>query len=245
MTETGEIRFTVSMNLLTMETVLTLRHQTSRSGFMIHKAFLNPFDAALYHFINGFAGHNAVLDAIMIFFAKDALEIYAVLFVVAWFTLPKRDIKNRHALVVAGFAGVLALILNVIVSHIWFRPRPFTMFHKGTFTQLVSHSSDASFPSDHAAGSAGFAAGSWGRQQKWVSYTFTVIAIIVMIARVFVGVHYPTDVIGGFIIGTISGKVMWKFSRFLFPLTHFVAKLFKFGPTGKTANHNESTHSSM
>ena len=207
---------------------------------MIHSAFLNPFDVTLYHLINGLAGHSPLLDAIMIFFAKDALEIYAVLFVVAWFALPKKDIQNRHALVVAGFAGVLALIINVIISHIWFRPRPFTVFQKGTFTQLIPHASDASFPSDHASGSFGFAAGSWGRQQKWISYTFTIIAILVMIARVFVGVHYPTDVIGGLIVGVISGKVMWKFSRLLFPLTTFVAKLFKFGPSAKAGKHAQS-----
>ncbi len=204
---------------------------------MIHNAFLNPFDTILYHWINGMAGHSPILDALMIFFAKDAMEIYVVLFVIAWFTLPKRDIKNRHALVVAGFAGILALIINVAISHVWFRPRPFTVFQKGTFTQLIPHSSDASFPSDHTSGSFGFAAASWGKQQKWISYTFTMIAVIVMFARVFVGVHYPTDVIVGLVIGTISGKVMLKFSRFLFPLTSFVVKLFRFGPTKKATEH--------
>jgi hypothetical protein len=50
----------------------------------------------------------------MIFFAKDALELYAVLFVIAWFTLPKKDIQNRNALVIAGLSGILALVINVV-----------------------------------------------------------------------------------------------------------------------------------
>ncbi len=50
---------------------------------------MNPFDLSVYHFVNHFAGHHHVVDAIMKFIATDALEIYAVLFVVAWFTLPK------------------------------------------------------------------------------------------------------------------------------------------------------------
>ncbi|KPV40924.1 phosphoesterase [Alicyclobacillus ferrooxydans] len=206
---------------------------------------MNPFDTAVYHLINGLAGHSKLLDAIMIFFAKDALEIYAVLFVIAWFTLPKRDLQNRHALVMAGLSGILALIINVVISHIWFRPRPFTMFHKGTFTQLVPHSKDASFPSDHASGSFGFAAGSWGKQQKWISYTFTIIAIIVMIARVFVGVHYPTDVIGGMIVGIIASKIMWRFSRVILPLSTFIAKLFRFGPSAKAGKHTRSSTRSI
>lgn len=207
---------------------------------MIRNAFLNPFDSTVYHIINGLAGHNHLLDDIMIFFAKDALEIYAVLFIIAWFALPKKNITNRHALVMAGLSGILALVINVIISHIWFRPRPFTVFPKGTYTELVNHSVDASFPSDHTAGSFGFAAGSWGKNTKGISYTFTTLAIIVMIARVYVGVHYPTDVIGGMIVGFVASKVMWKFSKFILPITLFIAKIFKFGPTEKIAKQHRS-----
>lgn len=204
---------------------------------MFHSALRNPFDMQLFHMINGLAGHSQILDSVMIFFAKDALEIYAILFVIAWFTLPKRDIQNRHALVVAGFSGILALLLNVVISHVWFRPRPFTVLHQGAFTELVNHSSDASFPSDHAAGSFAFAAASWGRQQKWISYTFTVIAVIVMFARVYVGVHYPTDVIGGMLVGIIASRIVWKFSKLLSPLTRLAAKLFGYGPSAKIGKH--------
>jgi undecaprenyl-diphosphatase len=207
---------------------------------VIHNALVNPFDTKVYHFINGFAGHNHLLDATMVFFAKDALEIYAVLFVIAWFALPKKDIHNRHALVMAGLSGILALIINVVISHIWFRPRPFTVFQKGTYTELVAHSADASFPSDHAAGSFGFAAGSWGRQRKLISYLFTIIAVIVMVARVFVGVHYPTDVIGGMIVGIIASKIVWRFSGALLPVSTFIAKLFHYGPGAKGGKHVRS-----
>ncbi len=204
---------------------------------MIHNAFLNPFDTTVYHFINGFAGKNHVIDSIAIFFAKDAIEIYAVLFVLAWFVLPKRDIKNRHALVMAGLSGILALLINVIISHIWFRPRPFlTIPHH---TELVAHSADASFPSDHTSGSFGFAAGSWGRQQKWISWLFTIIAVLVMIARVFVGVHYPTDVIGGMIVGIIASQIMWRFSKLIFPISNAIAKLFRFGLLDKAGSKSQ------
>jgi undecaprenyl-diphosphatase len=60
---------------------------------------------------------------------------------------------------------------------------------KGTFTQVIPHPVDASFPSDHTAGSFGFAAGSWSKAQSGVSRGFTVLAILVAIARVYVGVH--------------------------------------------------------
>jgi undecaprenyl-diphosphatase len=204
---------------------------------MFRTAFANPFDLTLYHLINGLAGHHHILDKIMIFFAKDALEIYAVLFVIAWFALPKRDIEHRHALVMAGLSGILALVINVVISHVWFRPRPFTVLPKGTYTELVAHSTDASFPSDHSSGSWGFSGGSWGHNTKLINRTFTVIAIIVMFARVYVGVHYPTDVLAGMIVGILSGKIMWRFSRFIYPISTRIAKIFKLGPTEKFSKH--------
>ncbi|WP_258110588.1 hypothetical protein [Alicyclobacillus sp. SP_1] len=98
---------------------------------MAHLTF-SHFDIQTYHAINGLAGHHPLLDAVLMFFAKYALEIYVVLYLVAWFTLPKMDTRHRHALIVVGFAGMLALFVNVAISHIWFRPRPYVVLRKGT-----------------------------------------------------------------------------------------------------------------
>jgi len=154
---------------------------------------MNTFDLYGYHFLNQWAGHLPMFDKFMSFTAQYALELYALMFVVAWFILPQRESNRRHALVVAFFSGVLALLINVLVSHIWFRPRPFISLSKGSFTQLIPHSIDASFPSDHVSGSFAFAAGSWKDSEHWVSYSFTILAILVAIARVYTGVHWPTD----------------------------------------------------
>lgn len=201
---------------------------------------MNAFDITMYHAINGLAGHNHLLDVTMKFFAKDALELYAVLFLIAWFALPKSNIKHRHALIVAGLSGILALLINVVISHVWFRPRPFAVLPKGSLTQLIPHGPDASFPSDHTSGSFGFAAASWGTNQKWISWSFTTLAVIVMFARVYVGVHWPTDVIAGFIVGTLSGRIMWRFSRFIYPLTTIGMKLCGFKPKTKTTTNAAS-----
>jgi undecaprenyl-diphosphatase len=194
---------------------------------------MQSFDLTLFHLLNNLAGQHPVLDFIMKCFAQYALEMYAILYLVAWFGFPKSDTKRRHALVVSGFAGILALLFNVLISHIWFRPRPFVSLPPGTFHQIIPHSVDASFPSDHTSGSFGFASASWGKNAKWVSRSFTIIAIMTMISRVYVGVHYPTDVLAGLIVGTLSGRLMWKFSRFLYPITSFGLRLFRFGDSAK------------
>ncbi|WP_003542441.1 phosphatase PAP2 family protein [Desulfotomaculum nigrificans] len=190
---------------------------------------MNSFDTLGYHFLNNLAGRNSALDHIIIFFANYSLELYVLLFVIAWFTLPKKDVNRRHALVIMGAAGVLGLALNLLISQFWFRARPFTVLQQGTFTQLISHSADASFPSDHTTGGFAFAAGSWGKADYWVRISFTLLAVLTGVARICAGIHWPTDVLGGIVVGTFSGRIMWKFSPLLQPLTNLGLRLFHFG----------------
>ncbi|OLN30656.1 MULTISPECIES: phosphatase PAP2 family protein [Desulfosporosinus] len=194
---------------------------------------MNSFDLFGYHFINQWAGHHPVLDKLMAFFAQYALELYAVLFLLAWFTLPKSDSDKRHAMVVAGFSGVLALVFNAIIGQFFFRPRPFVTLPKGTFTQLIPHSFDTSFPSDHTSGSFGFAAGSWKKASFWVRWSFTILAVLVAFARVYTGVHWPTDVLASVIIGFVSAKIVWLINPLFKPLTNLGLRLFHYGKYSK------------
>jgi len=201
---------------------------------------MNSFDLFGYHLINQWAGHVPLLDMFMSFTAQYALELYGLLFLIAWFTLPKSEGDRRHALVVAGFSGVLALIINVLVSHIWFRPRPFVSLQKGSFTQLIPHSNDASFPSDHVSGSFAFAAGSWKNSDHWVSYSFTSLAIIVAVARIYTGVHWPTDVLAAAIVGLLSARIMWAINPLMKPVSQFGLRLFHFGQYASTPSSKEN-----
>ena len=193
---------------------------------------MNSFDVALYHFINGLSGHIEVLDAVMIVLAKDAPFLYAMLFVTAWFTLPRTDSKMRHGLVVSALAGVLALLVNVLISHIWFRPRPFAVLTQGSFHQLIPHSNDASFPSDHASGSFAFAFGVYRRGPIWIRRSFLTLAVLVAIARVYVGLHWPTDVMAGAVVGLFSSMLAWRFEKHVLWITIIGLRIFRYGGPG-------------
>jgi undecaprenyl-diphosphatase len=189
---------------------------------------MNSFDNTVYHAINGLAGHNVLLDDVMKFFAQYALEIYAMMFIMAWFSMPKREFEQRHGLILSGIAGIAALVINVIIAHIYPRSRPFTVLPHGDYTQLIPHAADSSFPSDHSSGSWAFAAGSWNRTPRWTQIVFTVVALVVMFARVYVGVHWPTDVLASVVVGIVAGRGIALASPAIRPLSKWLVRLFRF-----------------
>lgn len=175
---------------------------------------VNGFDFHVEHWINAPAGHSGFLDLFGVVLAKFAPEIWALIFIVMWFWPPYRRSRARRAVVYAVVAGVLALVLNVIISHVApYRPRPFVA-EPHVVHQLLAHKRDSSFPSDHAAGSFGFAVG-----LLYAGVGDGVLALLLALAvswgRVFVGLHWPTDVLFGGVVGIVSGWVVLRAKRSL------------------------------
>lgn len=107
-------------------------------------------------------------------------------------------------MIYAVVAGLVALAVNVAISHIApYRSRPFAL-EPHLVHQLVQHPRDTSFPSDHTAASFGFAMGLLyaGALDGVLSL---LLAAGVAWGRVFVGLHWPTDVAVGAMIGVAAG----------------------------------------
>ena len=190
-------------------------------------ALMNSFDLTLFHLVNQLAGHHPLLDGCMIAFTQYSPAMFAALFVIAWFLLPRGDIDRRRALIVSVAGGLLALLINLAITYLWFRSRPFAVLPPGQVNQLIAHAADASFPSDHVSGSFGFAAALWRREPKGLGLLFTAIGIVVAFARVYVGVHWPTDVISGAAVGIVAGEAAWLAAPVFRPLTRIGMRLTK------------------
>ena len=113
-----------------------------------------------------------------------------------------------------GVGGLVALGLGSLISLAWYEPRPFVVEH---VAPLIPHSADASFPSDHLL-VLGALFGATVVPSRRIGMAALGLAVIVAAARVFVRVHYPWDVIGGFVIGAVAGGVAYAACRSASPI---------------------------
>jgi len=136
------------------------------------------------------------MDYLLIFFAKYLgyflLFIFLVLFL----------INQRKDFLIVPFLSALAsrFVFTEIIRFFYFRPRPFV---EQAIQPLIEHAPTASFPSGHAAFFFALSAGVWHFNKKTGLWFFAGSAAIGL-ARVFAGLHYFTDVLGGLVLGVFS-----------------------------------------
>ena len=196
---------------------------------------MGNLDFRLEHDLNRYAGHHHTLDSLAKHVAESQVEVaVAVIAVVAVGLFLRRPTVWVAGLTALGGAA-LGLLGNVIVSHLWYRDRPFVA-HPAVVHLIVHHSADASFPSDHSAALAGIAVG-LGAFVWWLGAIGAVWALAVGLARVYVGEHYPGDILGGYALGIIGGlAAVWVARAILarrVPLPDFLDRLLpRSGPSG-------------
>jgi len=156
-------------------------------------------DYSLYKNINGLTGNSAA-DHLFRLLANDLPALLVVLvaltFLVPWGT--GRQERRSGAVLATASAG-LSLLLNQPIAHVVDRARPY-LAHPAHAHLLIARSHDPSFPSDHATGAFALAFGIWLYDRTFGTILLAIAAIL-SFARVYVGTHYPGDVVAGALIG--------------------------------------------
>jgi len=164
-------------------------------------------DWSIFHTLNGsLRGDDSAQDAAEIY---NAWAIFALVAVAAltWFLArPGGSLRSKLAAASAGISAVVALLVNAVLGDLWYHPRPFADHPKQTVL-LVHHGSDNSFPSDHAsvAFAVAFAVLIFHRR---LGILLLAAAVGVGLDRIFVGVHYPIDVLTSVFVGLGAALVV-------------------------------------
>ena len=181
-------------------------------------------DYRVDHAVNLVARHHPLLDSILVGFANWGVVAFGAAAVLLWLLGQPGgpDVWKRAS--TAGLAGAaLGLALNQVVIHFWQRPRPYAA-HPHGIIPLMPASTDPSFPSDHASAAFGIAVGILLVHRR-AGYVFLTTAVLIAVSRVATGMHYPTDVMAGAAIGTLSGFVTARLAMrpLLLPLIRLVS----------------------
>ena len=156
------------------------------------------WDEQIFFFLNSLAGQNRILDYLIIFLAEyfGYFLIAAFLFLIFW----KYKKDAWRPLIFAVFSLLLSASLTQIIRYFYYRPRPFLT---DSVTALIDHSSTSSLPSGHSVFFFALAFVVFYLNRRW-SWWFLGGAFLMGLARIFAGVHWPLDIIGGAILGFLS-----------------------------------------
>ncbi|MFD0696936.1 undecaprenyl-diphosphatase [Paenibacillus sp. GCM10027628] len=162
---------------------------------------IGQLDYQLFQIINHLGVSVSFLNPLMRFFAQDAEYLFYLGIAVYWFT---RREANRKMVAEALVSACVGLLMSGLVGHFFYRDRPFVSH---TVLQLIAHPANASFPSDHAIGAFVIATSIWLFRRNDGKVWFGLAACIAL-SRVWTGVHYPTDVIAGAVIGMLAAAIV-------------------------------------
>jgi len=201
-------------------------------------------DQTLFHWINGLGGHVPIIDRLFSGLADDYFMTIAMCLVLVgmWFGTrePKEREHNQTAVLKAmaslGIASGLVSLANLIfvgdnkfqgtlIHEIFNRPRPFVQLGLSVLHGFYQPT-DPSFPSNLAAVVFGLALAVWLMNKRTGTWLL-IMAFVACFARVYVGIHYPSDILGGAAFGVVGVGLTYFLFWALSPLVCRLKRILK------------------
>jgi undecaprenyl-diphosphatase len=161
-------------------------------------------DTAIFYSIQRLVGLSPVLDGFGIFCASVLIWIEAAAVTVFFL----QDRRRAWVFASAAASGVIAWLASEGIGLLYFRPRPFAAL-SGVHLLIAKSPLDKSFPSDHASIAFALAFAVYFADRRWGG-VFLAMAAAIAVARVYVGVHYFSDVIAGALLGFICAFLVHR-----------------------------------
>lgn len=164
-------------------------------------------DTSIARTLNGWGARDAWLGDFAKVVSQHAVFLVVLVAAAAFLAAGRyASASGRRGAVSAAAALGLALLVGKVVSGVVDRSRPFV--DHPSIHLLISHGRDAGFPSDHATGAFAIAVALLLRHRLAGSVALA-LAALVAAARVVVGAHYPTDVLGGALLGGLAALALF------------------------------------
>lgn len=173
-------------------------------------SLFHSLDLTVFYLLHSLSGNAAWADSIIVFFGH--ILPYLVLAVVVVSVILALNSGKKSSAVVYVAAVVSGLVARYgvaeLIRYFYHRPRPFAALNLPHLLTETSYS----FPSGHAIFFFALAAGVFSTNKRFGAWLY-VVAILIGLGRIAAGVHYPSDILGGAILGVVIG--------------HFGARLFR------------------
>lgn len=167
---------------------------------------LENINYALYALINATPASSWWAIEVATFIAKDLIIIVPLLVVALWLWGP----NQRQLVFKVMLALALSLSISWVIGHLFPHDRPFV---DGVGYNFLHHAADDSFPSDHGTVIFTFALAFLFWHRVWSGALLLVIASAIAWSRVYLGVHWPLDMLGGLLAGMcgcLGAQLLWQ-----------------------------------
>ncbi|TAL48948.1 phosphatase PAP2 family protein [Patescibacteria group bacterium] len=173
-------------------------------------------DVKLLYLFNDFAGKSQIFDTLIIFLAAYSQYFIVTAFLLLlYFSVYSKREKLRIFWITTISIIIARLGITEIIRFFYHRPRPFLTLQVNKLlsdSQWFYSDTEWSFPSGHSAFFFAMATAIYLYNKKWGTWFF-IAAILMNISRVVAGVHYPSDILGGAIVGVAVGYLVVYFAE--------------------------------
>lgn len=168
---------------------------------------LSELNLSLFSWINASPEASNTSIHFAIFIANDLL--YCMILLFAWFWL-RGNYDTKKQILKAFIFTSIAILISQCISHVYYHPRPFVMEVGRT---LIYHAPNGSFPSDHMLIFSSIAFSYLFSAQRKLGVLLLIMAWLVAWSRVYLGVHFPLDMLGAFLLAfalNFFGLKLWN-----------------------------------
>lgn len=170
---------------------------------------METINQSIFLWLNAPAHPDSLVLALAIFFANWLVWLMPALLVIGWLRGCQR---TRKIMIMAAMAMLAGLLINQIISLLWSHPRPFMI---GLGHTYIYHDAETSFPSDHLT--LWWAAALSILLQpdaKKLGLVLTLLGLPIAWARIYLGVHFPIDMLGAAIVALFCAWLALRIQTF-------------------------------